>query len=73
MIFFFLIFLKYFFFFFLGVWGGGGGGAKWWPVMSQPICLAVGMLGKSGGCVTILALSLDGVPDQSILPVHQLF
>ena len=25
------------------------------------------------GCVTILALSLDGVPDQSILPVHQLF
>ena len=31
--------------------------------------MAVGMLGKSGGCVTILALSLDGVPlwDQSIL------
>ena len=47
---------------------GGGGGAKWWPVMSQPICLAVGMLGKSGG-VSLM----DGVPDQSILPVHQLF
>ena len=53
--------------------GGGGGRAKMVAGHVTAHLLGCWHAGKIWGCVTILALSLDGVPDQSILPVHQLF
>ena len=65
-----MFFFSHFFCFFLFVCGGVG---KMVAGHVTDHLLGCWHAGKIWGCVTILALSLDGVTDQSILPVHQLF